>query len=193
MNDRRYSKNKPRNQKNLGRNLKLWPMVEYEGKYSVPDEILAAIWHQMEKEGKTKKNFFDGSINSLLSWLEFIKNRQVFPVLIVDLDKKEIKGVAWLNTVGHDGVAEAHYFALGRYVRGGAELVLGYWKTFPGLRLIVGYTPESYKTPIKLLKKLGFKVIGTIPDYFHKLYENKREGAIVSYYIIGEKDANNNT
>jgi hypothetical protein len=51
------------------------------------------------------------------------------------------------------------------------------------LKVLVGITPETHFTALKLVRLVGFTIMGTIPNFCDLVYEGKRVGAVISYYL----------
>jgi hypothetical protein len=169
--------------------LQIYPYVPLDnGAWSIPDSAMAAVWEQLEAEGKAEQLFYDGTVRDVPGWLEFIKRPQVFLLVVADPEAKRPVHVAWLKDV-YDGVAWAHHCSLGRYHRGTWGAVLDYWRGFQPLRLLLGLTPASNERAVKFLKKIcGFTVVGTIPEICNLAYEGRRVDGIVSYYQLRKED-----
>ncbi len=164
--------------------LKLWPLVHIEGKCTVHDDVLAGLWAEMQMNGKIEATFWDGSIKTVQEFVAYMKSNLNFVTLVVDLDKQKIVALFWLNNFQH-GTAHAHFCFTDHYVPGAAEMVTTYWKSFKIDRVFIGITPESYTPVVKLMGKLGFQMVGTIPDYCDMVYRERREGAVIAYLLGG--------
>lgn len=167
--------------------LKIWPIVQYEGQWSVPDEVLFDMWMRMVDSGRDKEVFYDGFVKNAGEWVNHIKNPNNFVVLVVIPEKKQVVGFGWLNNI-YDGTGEAHFCYLNRVIPKAGKMVLDYWEDNLPIKVIVGYTPKSYGTVLRLLNRWGFKRGGKIPQYCDMIYKDKREEAIISYYLTGGKD-----
>jgi len=163
----------------------LYPLVQINGQWSIPDEILAGIWKQIEAEDKVKDLMYDGTIKSAFDWVSFLKRPGTFPVLVVDREPKTVVHIAWLRDVFDIG-AWAHHCSVGRYQRGAWEAVRDYWHgNFKGLKLLLGLTPETNEKAIKFLTKIcKFTVVGKIPLMCNMAYLGKRVPAIISYHEL---------
>lgn len=165
--------------------FEVYPLIQVEGKWTVPDEVLVGIWGQIVSEGKDKELFYDATIKTPFEWMEFIKRPGTYPILVVDKKKKTVVHIAWLKDVFDIG-AWAHHCSVGKYQRGAWEAARDYWKKyFPNLKLLLGITPETNEPAIKFLQKIcKFTVVGKIPLMCNMGYENKRVSAIISYYEL---------
>lgn len=168
-----------------------WPLVQIDGEWSIPDEILRLVWYKMQKEDKVKAVWYDGGVTSEEEWFEFIKSPVNYPVLIIDKERQEVVMLAWLNGL-RDGTAQCHFCILGPYRRGVEKVVMEYWSGWPDgnggrlLKVLIGITPESYDTTLKLVRMAGFTTLETrIPNMCNLIYEGRRVSAVISYYTPG--------
>lgn len=165
------------------RNFEVYPLVQREsGEWSIPDEVLLGIWHQIDAEKKLKDLFYDNSIKTPIEWVTFIKSRGTCPALVVDKASNRIVHIFWLKDFFDVG-AWVHHCSLGQYRRGAWETALDYWKTyFPRVKILLGLTPETNELAIKGLKKIcKFNIVGPIPLMCNMAHEGKRVSGIVSY------------
>lgn len=154
-----------------------------EGVFSVPDVMLQNIWRRLCNENKAAKVFYSGHVKNEDDWMKFVKRPSNYVVFVIDTKKLQPVAAGWLNNIT-DHVALSHFFVLGSYRRKMGELVIQYWKTLSNPLVFMGYTPEPYDKAIKLAKILGYKTVGTVPNYCHLIYENKYVPAVVSYLDI---------
>lgn len=166
--------------------LKLWPLVKYEGQWSVPDEVLFDMWMRMIDSGRDKEVFYDGVVSNAAEWVDYIKNPNNFVVLVIIPEKKQVVGFGWLNNL-YDGTGRAHFCYLSRVIPKAGEMVLDYWGETLPLKVVVGYTPKSYETVRRLITRWGFKRAGRIPQFCDMIYKKKREEAIIFYRLMEEK------
>jgi hypothetical protein len=163
-----------------------------DGSLNVPDEILAAIWENMQAQGKDKIVFYNGHIKTLFDWISFVHDPSNHFVLVMDTEEEAICGVTWINCL-EDRAAKLHFCIIGPYKRGMGEAAMQVYDSYkwtdgtPLLQLLIGLTPECYESALKLVKMMGFKVVGTIPDACYLAYEDRRVGGVVTYYHPGPK------
>lgn len=163
--------------------LQVYPYVPINQGWSISDSVMAAIWLQLEQEGKVEHLFYDGSIRDIIGWLSHLKQPGTFPLVVADIDKSIPVHIAWLKDVA-DGVAWAHHCSIGKYRMGAWETVLEYWQLMP-LRILLGLTPESNARAVKFLEKIcHFHIVGTVPEVCNMAYQDKRVGGIISYYQL---------
>jgi hypothetical protein len=163
----------------------LVPIINMGGKSSASDEFLLTIWDQMVAEDRVKWVFYDGSIVDEHQWLAFIKSPTNYPLVVVN--DKSIGAIAWLNNYENKS-ARGHYCGLGAYHKEIGRMIMSYWKSFkdtkgdPILLTIVGITPETNTLGYRMLKILGFNIIGIIPHFCRMKYDgDKLVGGVISY------------
>lgn len=173
-----------------------WPMdnsrPENQDK-NIPDVILMGIWKQMIEEGKVGAVFYGGEVKTVGEWLGFIKSVGRFPVIVVDSEHNKAVTIAWFDQYSR-GVAHAHFCVLGPYKKGIGETVINFWRgleTSPGapfLKTMWGKTPDIYDNALRLIKILGFTVIGVIPNACWLHYEQKQAGGAISHLNLREEN-----
>lgn len=161
------------------------PVVNMGGQSSASDEFLLTIWDQMVKEDRVKWVFYDGVIQDEYQWLSFIKSPTNYPV--VAINEKSIGCIAWLNNYENKS-ARAHYCGLGTYHRDIGKAIMKYWGSLkdtqgdPILLTLIGITPETNALGYRMLKILGFNIVGVIPHFCKVKYDGDRlVGGIISY------------
>ena len=165
--------------------LTVWPYLKNEGLWSIPDPVMIGVRDKMCELDRVKPTWYDGSIVSQEDFISFVQDPYIFPSLVVDRDEVQFKLLAWLSEF-NNGVARGHFCYLGKYDFDAGKMVLNFWKKLGTLKVIVGTTPESYKIVLKIIERLGFHAIGSIPDCCNMIYLNRREAGVISYYLMGE-------
>jgi hypothetical protein len=162
------------------------PIINVGESCNVSDYWLRAIWYKMVEDGKEKWVFYDGSVTNENEWLDFIKAPYNYPVIVRN-DDTTSGCIAWLNHYENKS-ARGHYCGLGVYHRGVGQAVMNYWKNLksadgePVLLTILGITPETNKPACRMLKVLGFTLLGVIPNFCKMKYDSDRlVGGVVSY------------
>ncbi len=167
-------------------NLRIYPYVNTATGWSISDSVMAAIWLQLEQEGKVEHLFYDGSIRDISGWLQHMKTPGTFPLVVVDMEQRKPVHVCWLKDIA-DGVAWAHHSSVGSYRRGAWETVVDYW-SHADLRLLLGMTPETNHKAIKFLTKIcKFSIVGKIPGICYMAYEDRRVAGVLSYYEMRQQ------
>ncbi len=162
----------------------IWPICKTENGWSVPDELLIKLWQRMVEEGRAAKLFYGGTVTNAAEWIDWLKDPKNLPVIVMDAREKKIACVAWLNNVDK-GCAQIHFCMYGYPHPGIGIVALKYFSTFPGLRVIVGVTPQEYATAIRYAKRIGFIEVGAIPNMLDMAHEGRRMGAVITYYEVG--------
>lgn len=164
--------------------FEIFPYINVNGEWTIPDNVMAGVWGQIVKEDKAKHLFYDGTIKSEFDFIEFLRRPGTFPVLVVD-DKKQVVHIAWLKDCFEIG-AWAHHCSVGPYQRGAWETVRDYWKKyFTNLKLLLGMTPKTNDKAVKFLKKIcKFTVVGEVPHLCNMAYDGERVPGIFSYYEL---------
>ena len=168
-------------------NLIVWPYLKIENNWTISDEIISAAWDKMVGLNRVEPTWYDGSVKTREEFDAFLRDPYLFPVFVADADTMRLWVIAWLNDIV-DGTARAHFCYLDRYHSDVFDKVLDYWKKIESLRVITGITPESYKLVLRIIQRGGFQTAGTIPQICNMHYENRREGAVVSYYLTRGED-----
>jgi L-amino acid N-acyltransferase YncA len=162
----------------------LWPIFMSDTGWSVPDELLAKLWEKMVEEGRAASLFYDGRVKDEAEWIAWLKAPGNYPVIVMDAREKKIAAIGWLNNVDK-GAAQIHFCMYGLPDPRMGVKVLEYYSKFPGLHVIVGVTPEHYETAIRYAKRIGFTETGRVPNMLHMAYEQRRAGAVITYYEVG--------
>lgn len=163
--------------------FEIYPLVQIDGKWTIPDEVLVGIWGQIVSEGKNKDLFYDGTVNTMFEWVEFLKRPGTFPILVVDKAKKIVVHIFWLKDIFDIG-AWVHHCSVGKYQRGAWEAARDHWrKYFPHLKLLLGMTPETNEKTIRLLEKIcKFTIVGKIPHMCN--FIDHRVTAVICYFEL---------
>jgi len=166
-------------------NLVLWPYVKTEDGWSIPEELMEGIWTSMLVNERVQLTLYDGCVRNSEQFFNYFQNGKNHAVLVSDEDDMKLVLWAWLNNVD-DGVGYAHFSFLDKFSRDALKKVLSFWSTFP-LSVLVGVTPESYEILVKLFEKCGLTMIGKIPSMCNMVYYGRREGGIISHFVIGDE------
>jgi hypothetical protein len=171
--------------------FQVWPYFKYEGKWSIPDEVLFYFWNEFEKSGNAKQFFYDGEVKELDDFIYFMQDRNNFPVFAVDADTKKIPAFGMINNL-REQIAYAHFGFLDGFKRGCGETVIDYWRDLKRddgknlVEILIGITPESYEVVLKIIELWGFKIIGKIPKICSMHYQDRKEAGVISYLDLQE-------
>lgn len=160
----------------------VWPLVvDDNGVCSVPDAVLAMIYHRICDDGKLDALFYDGACRDMLGWMQFIKSRDRLVVIIYD-DTPVIHCIAWLSQYER-GMPFGHFCMLGKLRKDVGPTVMEYWRGFD-FPVILGLTPENNERAIRFIKMVGFRVLCTVPQACFVAGHGgvRRTGGVLSCY-----------
>ena len=154
-----------------GEGIFLRPYVQVDGAYTVPDTFLLWLWARYEEEGTTAKVFRVSEVADGADFIDYMRMPGNLPVLFFADDQTPL-GMAWLNGVSgnhafvHHALLKASW---GRLTDAIAKVALGYWFGMRGasgfqLDVLVGMTPSVNSKAVKYLQRVGFTVVGQIPQ-----------------------------
>lgn len=158
-----------------------------DGRWSIPDEPLVAIWRQIASEGKVGELFYAGGIDTPADFLGFIRSPQIIACIVLDLEMRAPCAIGWLTNAS-SGSAFVHYCVLGKPRRSAGKALLDYWCTLRApdgqrlFRVLLGITPETHAAALRVIRIMGFTTLGTIPHYCQLDRGRAHCGAVISYY-----------
>ena len=167
---------------------KIIPYIEVNGMRTLSDGTVKAIWEQMRQENIVKRMFYDGSVCDEMKFLAWMKSPH--KIIHTMWDEGEIAALCLLTGYnGHSAIG--HYCIFKKFLREKANEIakqaIEYWFSWktkngePALHSIVGFTPDNNRLAIKMLPRMGFTIVGTIPDLAWNAYKKKRVGITISY------------
>lgn len=171
--------------------FQIMPYAKIEGKWTIPDDAMKWAWYQMLEQNRAYQTFYDASVRTAQGFIEFMQDSRNLPVFIFDEKFTQMYMVAWLNDITLR-TAQSHFCCIGKYHRGMAEAVTDYWSTFkhtdkrPLFLTIIGLTPATYTTALKLLKIAKYIIIGKIPNACFMADQGEFIPGIISYYCPKE-------
>lgn len=168
--------------------LTLLPYVQINDEWIVSDDLIKALFYTMQRDKINDVVFYDGTVKDAESFVKFMKDSKILPVIIL----KEINpvGFAWLSNLSH-AHAFAH-FAYFKEVWGRDTINIGkkltsYWFSIPGsdgkqlIKTLLGVTPTFNKKAISYVKKLGWTILGEIPEMYFNPYLNENVDVVLSF------------
>jgi len=168
--------------------ITLIPYVELNGMRTIPDDIVFESFDIMVREGTQKTVFYNGSVKTRESFLEFMKDTRNLPVFV--MYDNVISGIFWINGL-HSNFAFAHFClfknAWGDVSKEIGHKVLEYWFSIPDkdgnslFDLIIGIIPSFNKKAESYVRSLGFKKVGDIPNMI-KTNSNHNSAAMLFYF-----------
>lgn len=166
-------------------------MVVTEQGYSVKPELMAWVWQTIEREGKVSDLFYGGGVKNIHDWLNYIYHPQNYVVLVLEKDTDKIRHIAWINKY-YQNSAYCHHCAIGNYHRQTWPTLKKYWSDMldnsgkPLIYTLIGVTPVINKKAVKLLKIIGWNVVGEIPGICYISDIKQHVSGIISYAVINE-------
>lgn len=165
--------------------LTVWPYIKNQGIWTIPDPVIIGVWNKLCELDRVKATWWDASIVTQEDFIKFMQDPFIFPAIIVDRDEVRFKVLAWLSEF-NNGVARAHFCYLDKYDLDVGKMMVNFWRKLGSVKVIIGTIPESYKAALKFIDRLGFHVLGIIPQICDMTYLNRREGGVISYYLLEE-------
>jgi hypothetical protein len=159
-----------------------------DGTWALPDEFWFNLWWQMEADGIVEKLFSEGFIvtaEELISWLKGKGN-----LVTMTFVGEEPAVLGWVNGIksNHGYVHYCVMKSFWGYTQYLGRKILGHYfdiKTHstgePYFKVLVGMTPDRNRLAVKIAEKVGFTIVGTIPNTIINVYTKKREGITISY------------
>src|SRR4030067_413109 len=138
-------------------NIQPWPLVKFEGKWSIPHHVLSMVWNKLSESGKDKYFFYDGGILTEDEWIEYVERPTNFLILGADTEDQNIIAYGLLRDI-NDGVASAHFAFLDKYIPGVVEDMLEFASKLknknnePLFKVLIGITPKSYDRVIEIIQ-----------------------------------------
>jgi hypothetical protein len=165
------------------------PLVKTDNGLSVPAEVMVNVWLQICNEGKQDSLFYDGAVKNLKDWIDYIYNPSNHVVLIID-ELGHVYHIAWINKY-YQGSGFVHHCSLGNYNRRTWPTLKKYWQNMKNngeslVKTVMGVTPVTNHKAIKLLKIIGWNMIGCIPNICFLANENRHIAGMISYCVINE-------
>jgi hypothetical protein len=151
--------------------------------WSIPDNVMIGVWNKIVDSGRMEQTFYDGFIKNSDDFLDFMKSSTNILVLTAYDDHVEIVSIGWINGISN-GIAYAHFCYLGKYIKEAALMTIDFWKNLDSIKVLIGITPEEYVAVLKVIESWGFKSIGIVPSLCEMAYKGKREGGVISYYLM---------
>ena len=156
--------------------------------WSIPHDVMTAIWDKMVKEGSVKSVFCSGSVTTGKEFHNFIKNPH--NCVMTQWIGEDIVYLGWLNNFTARS-AYAHFTCFkkiwGKRTVEAMKNAFKYWFSLkrddgkPILDTLIGMIADDNQLAINMVKKCGVKFIGTIPNHSMNIYTGKKIGCTVSY------------
>lgn len=169
--------------------IKIIPYVKNGDGWTITDTQLMGIYLKMLKHRLVDKVFIMGEADTPEKFIKVMKNSRNAVNIVVD-DSGECLTLSWLNRWGFNHAFVHHCFFPEAWGKSSVEIgkmILKYWFSMkkdsgePILDVIMGKTPESNRLAVKFIKRMGFTIIGTVPDICFDIKSGKKIGAVFSY------------
>lgn len=169
------------------------PYVNRDGLWAISDDIMAAIFLEMQEAKILEMVFYAGKVKEFKHFIRYMKHpRNV--VHTVWNDERPVM-LAWLNNWGRHS-AQAHFLTLPiiwgtKDTAEVGKLTLNYWWSWkdpegrPLLKVITGQTPENLRAAVRYIKSVGMNVLGIVPNAIYNAYEDRSVGCVISFIERG--------
>jgi len=149
------------------------------------DEDVTDLYDQLKEEGSLRWLFFSNECKSFEEFLRLVRDTKNLFYVVVDMDKKDLVSVFWLNnrTSVNFSVHVAffkNYF--GESVGISKEVLVWLFKEIDFLESLLCFIPETNRLANRFVERVGWVKAGTIP----KLIRDVKTSNIVAgnmYYI----------
>lgn len=172
--------------------VRLLPYCEVDGIRTFKDSEISYLFTMIQKENKVEDFFCDGSVQSGADLVSLLKSQDIVSWIIIY--KEEIRGLLWLNRFRSTS-ATIQIIMLGRpqhntlrVAKEAMEQVMHLKDTNDNyvFSVLKGFTlAHNFKT-LELAKKIGFTLVGKIPNLVYHFYDKKYYDAIISYLVRRE-------
>ncbi len=163
------------------------PYVQAVDGWTVPDEVVKATFDKFVQDGTVNQIFYDGNTNNREAFFNFMRNPNNVPQWI--LVDQIPSGVCWLNGMG-PGYAFAHYGLFketwGKTTEDIAKECQKYWFSMQNngeylLDILLGMTPTFNRKAAHFLNKIGWTILGEIPNLHYVPHLGRKTSILISY------------
>ena len=172
--------------------VQLTPYVEVDGQRTISDHFVEGFFLSLQEEGMHEVVFPTGNVRTSVEFLAHMKLTTNVPVFA--FVEKGLAGVAWLNSITETS-ALCHFAAS---IRAGGQIaldvgreILDYWFSMKNgddaflFDVIVGMIPESNKAAQSFSEKVGFNLVGAVPNLMRNVYSGEKEALVIYYFERG--------
>lgn len=159
----------------------IWPMTKLpDGTWSLSDDMLRAVWHQLALDGYADAVFYDGSVRTADEFVGYMKLPGNAPVFVMDNENRRAVFAAWLNGITSNS-AYGHFFGIGRgnYRPEMAQMVVEYWEKMGLFSVLLGVLPAMNLRAIRVALDAGFIILGVVPGLCPKADGSVEEGTVL--------------
>jgi hypothetical protein len=163
--------------------LYIIPYLSSNGEWSIPDDVMGILFEKMQQEGTDKIVFFDGTINSISSFLKMCKDAQVAMHLVVEEGMKPI-AIGWYHHIA-EKMAQIHWTTFSastkeqRHEAGMKSIE--YWMKLTPMNVLLAIFPEENKKIKRYAESVGLQIVGSVPSMLWNGYEQRWMDAVISY------------
>ena len=155
----------------------------------IPDGDVKDLYDQLEEEGSLRWLFFSNECKSSEEFLALVRDYKNMFYVVVDMKKKELVCVLWLNSrtsinCGFHGAFFKKYFGKSTHIM--REVLAWLFKDLGFLESLLCFIPETNRLANRFVNKVGWIKAGTIP----KLIKDVKTSELVSgnmYYITKDE------
>lgn len=133
----------------------------------IPDNDLVGVYKQLEEEGSLRWLFFSNECRSPKHFLNIVRDPKNLFYVVVDLEKKDLVCVYWLNS-RTDINCSIHisffkkYF--GKTVNISKYLLKQIFKELVTIESLLCFIPETNRLANSFVKKVGWTYAGSVPS-----------------------------
>ncbi len=154
------------------------------GREELSAEDLAAVWTRLLEEGIADSLFYDGGISSAAAFVRFMTGSRVFCYVLERTEDGLPLALSWLNNCM--GRAAMVHFAV---LRAGLPSKVEIGRHMVGFFLhaqqqgaycldaLYGMTPAPYAHVLRYVRRLGFRMQGTLPAALYMASQGRAGGA----------------
>lgn len=153
------------------------------------DEFLELLWEDVIRDGRLKLVFYDGGVMTVEDFIPFIRSPKRLCLLATKKDEEGIYpadykvGLAWLDRFEQYS-ARLHFTIIGKYQRSIGEALVRFLLEKTKLKVVWGCTPESHVLALRVVRSLGFTLLGGIPNLCNLYYEDRLVPGVISYFNL---------
>lgn len=169
-----------------------WVIVDYDAKTMPGSEVfLPGLWKRMHDDGTFAMFFHEGPEMNFVQFGAFLTHSDERVQLIIGHDEegnaKEHAGILVLRNIF---ISDQVKRAVGNFLffreywdrhdtQQLGQAVLDHWFGTMGFDVIAGVTPRTNRAAIAFIKRLGFQLIGDVPNF--TLYDGKPSASATSF------------
>lgn len=170
--------------------VKLLPYCTIDGIPTFKDSEIGYLYTMLEKAGRAKAAFCDGSARSPEEFVQLMKS-ETNKLWVITVENK-IKGITWLNNF-RQTTAWGH-FAFFKTENKTLEIATETMKQLIYMKnndefifsVLMGFVSTKNKIAVEFIKHMGMTIIGKVPNAAFDYYDQKTYDAIL-FYVAREE------